>query len=210
MTGLGPMIANNIVSMSQGNVFLALILTMIACLVLGMGLPTAACYITAAVVAAPALIRMGILPIAAHLFVLYYAILSNLTPPVALASFTAAGIADANPNKVAMTGLKIGLAGFIVPIMFVYSPILLLQGELNILEVLQAVITAIVGIGALSASMDGYFMTNLKMYERVVFFIVALLMLRPGLATDAIGILLLIGLVITQKTRINKSITLNS
>lgn len=201
MTGLGPMFANNIVSMAQGNVFLAMVLTAIACLILGMGLPTAACYITAAVVAAPALIRMGILPIAAHLFVLYYAILSNLTPPVALASFTAAGIADANLNKVALTGLKLGSAGFIVPFMFCYSPILLLEGQFYAVQLIITLITAGIGIIALGASMDGYFITKLNIIERNAFFIAAILTIKPGIYTDLAGLLILAILIMTLRIK---------
>ncbi|MEW6625050.1 MAG: TRAP transporter permease [Bacillota bacterium] len=192
MTGLGTMMATNIIDISGGNLMIALIMTMIASIVLGMGLPTAACYITAATVAAPALIRMDVLPIAAHLFVLYYAVLSNLTPPVALASFTAAGIADAPPNKVAMTGLKLGLAGFIVPMMFVYSPILLLQVDpLPVWDLVQVIITAVIGIICLGAGMEKYFMLNLNRIEQALFLIVALVMIKPGLTTDIIGAVIL-------------------
>jgi TRAP-type uncharacterized transport system fused permease subunit len=170
----------------------ALFLTGFACLVLGMGLPTAACYITAAVVGAPALIKLGVLPIASHLFVLYYAILSNLTPPVALASFTAAGIADCPPNKAAMTGLKLGLTGFLVPIMFCYSPVLLMQGDYTVLELILACITAIVGVIALSGGLQKYLFGNLTRFEQILLFAVAFLMLKPGLQTDLIGASLLI------------------
>jgi TRAP-type uncharacterized transport system fused permease subunit len=192
MTGVGTMLAGNIVEIAAGNLMVALLLTMVACLVLGMGLPTAACYITAAVVAAPALVRLGVPPMAAHMFVLYYAILSNLTPPVAMASFTAAGIADANPNKVALTGLRLGAAGFLVPVMFAFSPILLLQGTFAWWQVLQVIITAIVGIIALGASLERYLMTHLNRVEQSLFFVVALLLLDPNPVTDAVGVGLLV------------------
>ncbi|MFZ5942685.1 MAG: TRAP transporter permease [Bacillota bacterium] len=205
MTGLGTMMATNIIDLSGGNLMIALVMTMLASIVLGMGLPTAACYITAATVAAPALMRMDVIPIAAHLFVLYYAVLSNLTPPVALASFTAAGIADAPPNKVAMTGLKLGLAGFIVPMMFVYSPILLLQVHpLPILKLIEMSITAIVGIIALGAAMEKYFILKLNFFEQVLFFTTAILMIKPGLTTDIVGLFLLIIAITTQLIRKKK------
>ena len=194
MTGFGPMMVANILDLSGGNLLAALLMTMMASLVLGMGLPTAACYITAATVAAPALVRMDVLPIAAHLFVLYYAVLSNLTPPVALASFTAAGIADAPPNKVAILGLKLGLAGFIVPMMFVYSPALLLEfgGQPHYLKIVEMFITAIVGVIALGAAMEKYFMVHLHFIEQVLFLAIALLMIKPGFLTDLIGGILLV------------------
>ena len=191
MTGVGTMLAGNIVEAAGGSLAVALVLTMFACLILGMGLPTAACYITAAVVAAPALIRLDVLPIAAHMFVLYYAILSNLTPPVAVASFTAAGIAEASPNKVALTGLRLGLAGFIVPIMFCYSPILLLQGEFVWTEAVLAVVTALVGVCCLGVALQRYFYTKLNIFEAALFMAVAILMIKPGLTTDLIGVGLL-------------------
>jgi TRAP-type uncharacterized transport system fused permease subunit len=201
MTGVGTMLAGNIVDAAGGNLAVALVLTMLACLVLGMGLPTAACYITAAVVAAPALIRLGVLPIAAHMFVLYYAILSNLTPPVAVASFTAAGIADSSPNKVALIGLRLGLAGFIVPIMFCYSPILLLQGEFTWPEAALAAFTAIIGVACLGASLQRYFLTSLSLIESAALMVVALLLIKPGLTTDLIGAALLVVVVIVQVIR---------
>ncbi|WP_051534120.1 TRAP transporter permease [Desulfitibacter alkalitolerans] len=205
MTGVGTMMATNIINISGGNLMIALVMTMVASIVLGMGLPTAACYITAATVAAPALIRMDVLPIAAHLFVLYYAVLSNLTPPVALASFTAAGIANAPPNKVAMTGLKLGLAGFIVPMMFVYSPILLLQVDpLPIFDLALVIVTAVVGVICLGAAMEKYFLLNLNRFEQLLFLIVSLVMIKPGLMTDIIGATLLAVAILSQIIRKKK------
>jgi TRAP transporter 4TM/12TM fusion protein len=198
MTGVGTMVAGNIVDAARGNLAVALVLTMIACLVLGMGLPTAACYITAAVVAAPALIRLDVMPVAAHMFVLYYAILSNLTPPVAVASFTAAGIAEASPNKVALIGLRLGLAGFIVPIMFCYSPILLLQGDFTFLEAAQAILTSLIGVCCLGASLQRYVLTALNLFESALLLVVAILLIKPGLTTDLIGAGLLAVCVLSQ------------
>ncbi len=207
MTGVGTMLAGNIVEAAGGSLAIALVLTMFACLILGMGLPTAACYITAAVVAAPALIRLGVMPIAAHMFVLYYAILSNLTPPVAVASFTAAGIAESSPNKVALTGLRLGSAGFIVPIMFCYSPILLLQGDFAWSEALLAVVTAMVGVLCLGVALQRYLLTHLNLLEAAVFLAVAILMIKPGLTTDLIGLGLLLVGVLSQYLKIGKTET---
>ncbi len=207
MPGVGTMLAGNIVEAAGGSLAIALVLTMFACLILGMGLPTAACYITAAVVAAPALIRLGVMPIAAHMFVLYYAILSNLTPPVAVASFTAAGIAESSPNKVALTGLRLGSAGFIVPIMFCYSPILLLQGDFAWSEALLAVVTAMVGVLCLGVALQRYLLTHLNLLEAAVFLAVAILMIKPGLTTDLIGLGLLLVGVLSQYLKIGKTET---
>ncbi|CAM3488383.1 TRAP transporter permease [Aeromicrobium ponti] len=190
MTGVGTMLASNIVKIAGGNLFFTLLLGMIACIILGMGLPTAACYITAATVVAPALTELGVLPIAAHMFVLYYAVLSNLTPPVALASFTAAGIADASPNEVSMTGLKLGAAGYLVPMMFAFSPILLLSGDsLQFGNVILAVLTATIGIIALGVALQKYFLTHLNWFEQGIALVVALLLIKPGTLTDIIGVI---------------------
>lgn len=205
MTGLGTMLASNLISISGGSLFFTLLMTIIACIVLGMGLPTAAAYITAATVVAPALIELGVLPIAAHLFVLYYAILSNLTPPVALASFTASGIADAPPNKVAVTGLWLGVAGYLVPIMFVYSPILLMQGDpLQYGELALAIITALIGIISLGVAVQNYFVFKLSWIERGMALVIAVLMLNPGLITDMIGIALIFMFLLSQFIRKKK------
>ncbi len=188
MTGFGPMMVGNIIEFSAGNLAIAMVLTMLASLILGMGLPTAACYITAATIAAPALVKLGVPPIAAHLFVLYYAVLSSLTPPVALASFTAAGIAESSPTKVSMVGLRLGAAGFIVPMMFIYSPGLLMEfGDMSGLDIFLMLFTAVIGIVALGAAVEKYFLVPLGVVEQVAFFAVAVLMVKPGLMTDLIG-----------------------
>lgn len=204
MTGLGTMIASNIIDLAGGNLFFALILTMVACLILGMGLPTAACYITAAVVATPAIITLGIPPIAAHLFVLYYAILSNLTPPVAMASFTAAGIADCKPTKVAFVGLRLGIAGFIVPIIFAYSPILLFEGSFTILEIVLATTTSIVGVIALAAGSERFLFVKANIIETLLFLAASILMIVPGFSTDIMGAALLAIAAFTQLAKKKK------
>ncbi len=188
MTGFGPMMIGSIIEFSGSNLAVAMVLTMVACLILGMGLPTAACYITAATIAAPALIKLGVPPIAAHLFVLYYAVLSSITPPVALASFTAAGIAESSVNKVSVVALKLGAAGFIVPMMFLYSPGLLMDfSGMAVFEILLMLVTALIGIMALAIAIEGYCIIPISMLEQVGFAAVALLMIKPGWITDLIG-----------------------
>jgi TRAP transporter 4TM/12TM fusion protein len=198
MTGLGTMIVGNIVAAANGQLWLALILTMVACLILGMGLPLAACYITAAVMAAPALITLKVPPVAAHMFVLYYAIMSNLTPPVALASFTAAGIADCNPNKVALTGLRLGIAGFLVPIIFAYSPVLLFEGSYTLFDMVSVIISALIGIFALACAAEGYLLSSIGLLGRLVSLIASILLIIPGLITDFIGLALFTSVVASQ------------
>ena len=206
MTGVGVMMAGNIIKMANGNLLLGALLTMLVCLVLGMGLPTAACYITAAVVVAPALVGMGMPAIAAHLFVLYYSVLSNLTPPVALASYTAAGIADCSVNQTAITGFKLGLTGFIVPFMFVATDVLLLQGGHSIVQVILAILTALIGVLFLSIGLQVhcYRIGKIGIPEAVLYFAAAILCMIPGNLTDVIGIAVGAGLFVFRMLVLNK------
>jgi len=196
-TGLGLQLANVILSIAQGYLFPTLLLTMIACVVLGMGLPTTAAYIVAAIVATPAVIELGVEPIVAHMFVIYYASLSNITPPVALASYTGAGISGSNPTQVSWVALQLGAAGFLVPFIFVYSPDLLLEGS-GIASLILAIITAVIGVYTLSLSIIGYWKLNIKMYNRLLLFIAALAMMHSGWLTDVIGILILLMVLLIQ------------
>ncbi|QSQ09177.1 C4-dicarboxylate TRAP transporter large permease protein DctM [Koleobacter methoxysyntrophicus] len=196
MTGIGQVIAHNIISLSMNQLWLALILVMISSIILGMGLPATACYIITASIAAPALVKMGVLPIAAHFFAFYYGTLSAVIPPVALTSYTAAGLAGANPTKVAFTGLKLAFAGLIIPFMFVYSPILLME-NLETGRLILALITGITGIICLGIAGENYLFERLKIYERIPFFIAAISLVKPGKTTDLIGIIFLgIGLIV--------------
>jgi TRAP-type uncharacterized transport system fused permease subunit len=163
---------------------------MISSIFLGMGLPATACYIITASVAAPALIRMGVLPIAAHFFAFYYGTLSAVVPPVALTSYTAAGISGANPTEVAFSGFKLAIAGLIIPFMFVYSPILLMQ---NVVPgyLIMTIITGLLGIYSLGVANENYFRSPLKIYERLMALSAAILLVKPGYLTDSIGIALM-------------------
>lgn len=187
MTGIGSTVAYNIFQLAQGSLFIALLLIMFVSIVISMGLPSTACYIVVATVAAPSLLKMGVLPLAAHFFVFYFGCLSNITPPVALASYTAAGLSGGNPTRVAWTGLKLGLAGFVVPFIYVYKPILLLEG-VKIFPMALAVVTAVIGIITLGIAVMGYLGRQLFLYERFIFFISALLLAYPGILSDGIGL----------------------
>ncbi len=208
MTGLGQTVAHNIMQLSGGHLWLALVLVMIASIFLGMGLPATACYIITASIAAPALVKMGVSPLAAHFFAFYYGTLSAVVPPVALTSYTAAGIAGANPTKVAFTGFRLAFAGIIIPFMFVYSPVLLLQ-DATVGSVVAVIITGALGIIALGAASESYFLTNMSIFERVGTFIVAIMMIIPDLRTDMVGALLMIAIIMVQVSKFKKLETVN-
>jgi TRAP-type uncharacterized transport system fused permease subunit len=151
-----------------------------------MGLPTTAAYIICAILAVPALTNLGINVLGAHLFVFYFAIISAITPPVALAAYAGAGIAKSDPMKTGWTACRIGLAAFIVPYMFVFSPALLMQG--NVFQIVWVSATALVGTIFLACSTIGWLFAPLSKWERPLLFITALLLIEPGIITDIISI----------------------
>ena len=153
LTSLGLTISNNIIDISGGKLLLTLVMAMVACLVLGMGLPTTANYIVCSTIIAPALVGMNVIPIAAHLFVFYFGIMADLTPPVCLAAFTGAGIAGASPAKTGVTATRIALASYLLPYCFVYNPMLLLQ-HVEPVELAVLVVSALLGVVALAGSFD--------------------------------------------------------
>lgn len=186
LTGAGMKISSFIISISAGNVFLALVLTALVALIMGMGLPTTAAYIVVGTMAAPALVQMGLLPLAAHLFVFYFAIISAITPPVALAAYAAAGIAKDDPMKIGFTSLKLGIGAFIVPFLYALDPALIAQGDF--LHVSLSLITALCGIIALAGAVIGFIIKPASKVERALFLVGALFMLNVGLTTDLIGL----------------------
>ena len=199
MTGVGQVITYNITILSGNSLFVALALTAVASLILSMGLPATACYIIVATVIAPALIKMGAIPIAAHFFVFYFSCLSNITPPVAIASYTAAGIAKANPFSVGWNAMKIAAPGFIIPFLFVYNPVLLLQFSTPV-SLFSAILTASIGVIFLSASGAGYLFHKISLFVRGCYFAGSWLLIIPGWRTDLLGILILgIGLFTDRK-----------
>ncbi len=188
MTGLGQVLAHNILSLSMGKTWIALILVMVASIFLGMGLPATACYIITASIAAPALINMGIDPLAAHFFAFYFGTLSAVVPPVALTSYTAAGLSGANPTKVAFTGFKLASAGILIPFMFANSPELLMRGDVSAAGLILTIVTGLLGIYLLGASNENYLRCKTNIIESVLLFVAAVLLVYPGLLTDAIGL----------------------
>lgn len=188
MTGIGQTIGNSIVRWSGSQIWLTGILCMITAIVLGMGLPGPACYIITATVAAPALVKIGIPQLGAHFFAFYFGTMSSVIPPVALTSFTAAAIAGCNPTKVAFTGLFIGTAGFIVPFMWLYNPIILAE-SFRWGRYIWVLSTAMVGLYSLAHAIMGYGITKLFLYERVIFGAAALLLVFPHPMARSIGLL---------------------
>lgn len=187
LTGLGLVLGDNIVSLAGGSILITTFLTMIVCVILGMGLPTTACYIVTATIAAPALVKLGVNPLAAHMFAYYFACLSNLTPPVAIASYGAAGLSGQSPSAVGWTGFRISLAGFLIPFTFIYNPDLLLVGA-NYFSIALSTVTSFVGVIALAASLQNYLYVPMNVLQRLGMFVGAILLIFPGAATDAAGV----------------------
>lgn len=180
MTALGSVVAYNMINLSRGVTLLALVFVLLASLVASMGLPATACYVVVATIAAPALVRMNIPPLAAHFFVFWFGCLSGITPPVALASYTAAGIAGSNPNKVAMTALRIAAPGFLLPFLLVYRPELLgLPAPMPRLVVSIGV--AVLACLSTACCTHGYFMGKLSMWERVLMGIGSVMLVNPDM-----------------------------
>ncbi len=189
MTGLANMMINGIVALAGDHVIIALFLTMLCCIVLGMGVPTTANYCIMAATCAPILIRMGVPAIAAHFFVFYFGIVADLTPPVALAAYAGAAIAQANPMKAAMTATKLAIGAFIVPYVFALNPAMLFV-DTNALEVITICITSFVGICGVAAALEGYMLRTMKWYQRIMSAAGGLLLIVPGLTSDIFGLLL--------------------
>jgi TRAP-type uncharacterized transport system fused permease subunit len=189
MSGIGMILADNIVELSQGSLFITLVLCMVVAIILGMGLPTSACYIIAASIAIPILHEFKVAGLQAHMFVFYYSCLSTVTPPVALASYVAAGLCGAKVNEVGWAAFKLALAGFIVPFFFIYSPAMLLVADSN-LVIFWSFITGIAGTLLLAIAVEGYLYIPINWILRGAFFIAALTLIYPGLVTDIIGFIL--------------------
>lgn len=167
--------------------FFTLFFTMIACTILGSGIPTTATYIILAMIASPALTKLGVPALAAHMFVLYFGVVADLTPPVALAAYAGAGIAGSNPFKTGFTAVRLAIAGFVVPFVFVYNPVLLLQ-DVTVINGIYVVLSAVIGIVALGAGMIGYWKTDTSVIGRILLFIASILLLVAGWQTDIIGL----------------------
>jgi len=186
LSGFGVTLAAAIVSLSGGILFWTLVFTMLACLVLGMGLPSIPAYIITATMAAPALTTLGVEPIVAHLFVFYFGLFANITPPVALAAFAAAGISGGNPMRTGFAALKLAGAGFVIPFIFAYSPELLLR-DVTLGEGIAVVATALIGILLLCTAMEQHFMVNMSWYLAIIMAVGAIMMLNSDMMFSLLG-----------------------
>ncbi|MBR5543557.1 MAG: TRAP transporter fused permease subunit [Oscillospiraceae bacterium] len=189
MTGLANTMINGIVALAGNQVIVALFLTMLCCIVLGMGVPTTANYCIMAATCAPILVRMGVPQIAAHFFVFYFGIVADLTPPVALAAYAGAAIAQANPMKTAITATKLAIGAFIVPYIFALNPAMLLV-DTSVWEVVLISITSLAGMFAVAASLEGYLVHHMPWYQRVLSLVGGLMLIYPGVVTDVAGLAL--------------------
>ncbi|MBN1829021.1 MAG: TRAP transporter permease [Deltaproteobacteria bacterium] len=205
MSGLGIMFSSFIVDASMGKLYLALPFTMVACIFLGMGVPTTAQYVIISSLVAPALTQMGVVPIAAHLFILYFGTRADITPPVALAAYAGAGIARSDPWKTGISAFQLGIAGFIIPFMFVYAPSLLFIGEPW--RIILTFITAVFGVVCLAAAVQRCMLVKAAWYEIILLYVTAFLMIKPGWKTDLTGFVLFILVVGLQWMRKNRQTT---
>ncbi len=197
LTGLGLQISSILIELSGNSLFWLLFLTMIASLILGLGLPIIVSYLVLAVLVAPALTQMGVDPLAAHLFIFFFALVSDLTPPVAPGAFVAAGIAGADMMRTAWMACRLGLVVYILPYMFVYNNALILKGELR--DILPSAITAFIGVYALACGIQGYMLRPTRIHERILLFVAALALIKPGWMSDLVGLAILVGLLFLQK-----------
>ena len=216
LTSFGTVMTSSIVTLGAGSLLLTLILTMLASMVLGMGLPSIPAYIITATMAAPALAGFDVPILAAHMFVFYFGVFANITPPVCLAAFAGAGISGGDPMKTGYLSLKLALAGFIVPFMFIYNPAMLMIDPTGlavtakefplppVMDIVIAVVTSVVGVIGLSAALEGYFKGTMNSITRIILAIGALLLIYPGLITGLIGGVIILGIAVlnikTSKT----------
>ncbi|ABR47006.1 TRAP transporter, 4TM/12TM fusion protein [Alkaliphilus metalliredigens QYMF] len=190
ITGFGLSMAYAIVSLGGTSLLFTLIFTMVTCIILGMGLPSIPAYLITATMAAPALVQLGIEPLVAHLFVFYFAMFANITPPVALASFAAAGISGGDAMKTGFESVKLSIAGFIVPYMFVYNSGLLLQNT-TLAQGTVVIVTSVIGVIMLGSAAEGYFWATISIVPRGILFVASLLLISANLAQDGVGLLII-------------------
>jgi TRAP transporter 4TM/12TM fusion protein len=196
ITGLGISFTQFVVALSQNLLPIALLLTAVAGIILGLGLPTTPSYIVMVALLVPALVKLGAVTPAAHMFAFYFAILSAITPPVALAVFAAASLAKTSMWDAGWAAMRVGAAGYIVPFMFVYEPALLLIGPWYVTAL--ALASAVIGVMALAASLHGYLLAALSMWQRAVLFVAAILLIAPELISSIVGLVLLATVAINQ------------
>ncbi|KUK42521.1 MAG: TRAP transporter, 4TM/12TM fusion protein, partial [Thermovirga lienii] len=200
LTGLGLRIASAIIALSGGILIVSLMLTMVACILLGAGLPTTANFIVTSTMAAPALLQLGVAPMAAYMFVLYFGIAADLSPPVALAAYAGSGIAGSDPMKTGATAVKLAIAGFLVPYIYVFNPMLVLVG-FEPIPFLLSIATALLGVFLLGMGSIGYYKAEMALWQRVVAIGGAIALLIPGITTDIVGLAILVVMFLIQRQK---------
>ena len=199
VTGLASILINAIVQMAGDATMIGLLLTMICCIILGMGVPTTANYCIMASTCAPILVQMGFPLVAAHFFVFYFGIVADITPPVALAAYAGAAIAKANPMKTGINATKLAIAAFIVPYIFAYSPAMLFDNVSSAFEVVQIVVSALIGLFGVAAALNGFVYKKIPMLFRLAMAAGGLCMMIPGTASDVVGLVMVGGIVLIQR-----------
>ena len=198
VTGLASILINAIVQLAGSATFIGLILTMVCCIVLGMGVPTTANYCIMASTCAPILIKMGFPLVAAHFFVFYFGIVADITPPVALAAYAGSAIAKGNPMKTGINATKLAIAAFIVPYIFAYSPAMLFVNVTSVWEVIQIVLSALLGIFGVAAGLEGFVLRKMNWLYRIVYLVGGLGLMIPGAISDLVGLVLIGGVFVIQ------------
>ena len=198
VTGLASTLINVIVNFAGDATIIGLVLTMLTCIVLGMGVPTTANYCIMAATTAPILIALGIPQIAAHFFVFYFGIVADITPPVALAAYAGSAIAKSNPMKTGVNAARLAIAAFIVPYILAFNPVMLLEGTFTALEVMQVVGTSLIGLFGIAVALNGHVFTNVNPLFRALFLAGGICMMVPDTITDVVGIAVIAALTVFQ------------
>lgn len=204
VTGLASTMINGIVALAGNATILGLVLTMLCCIVLGMGVPTTANYCIMASTCAPILVQLGFPDVAAHFFVFYFGIVADITPPVALAAYAGAAIAKSNPMKTGVTATKLAIAAFIVPYIFAYNPVMLFENVDGWWHVAQISVTAVMGLFGIAAALNGYLYRHIHWTLRLVLVAGGLCMMVPGTLTDAVGLALVLAVIFYQRVSARK------
>ena len=204
VTGLASTMINGIVALAGNATILGLVLTMLCCIVLGMGVPTTANYCIMASTCAPILVQLGFPDVAAHFFVFYFGIVADITPPVALAAYAGAAIAKSNPMKTGVTATKLAIAAFIVPYIFTYNPVMLFENVDGWWHVAQISVTAVMGLFGIAAALNGYLYRHIHWTLRLVLVAGGLCMMVPGTLTDVVGLALVLAVVFYQRVSARK------
>ena len=196
-SGLGYRISSILTSVAGTSMLLLLVLTMVVSLIMGMGVPTTAAYLVLASLVAPTMIQLGIPPLAAHMFIFYFGCISSITPPVALAAYAGAGLAGGDPNKTGYKAFRLAFCSFLMPYLFVYNPVLLMEG--GVLDILWSLVTALIGAYLLASGFEGFFFRwSLKWFERPLMILGAVMLIVPGMVTDLVGIAIIVVEFVTE------------